>query len=329
MRVLITGGTGFIGSRLALHCLSVGHEVVVLGQTNTPVEAANRKVLTVAGARVLLGSVTDAGTVQEAVHDADVVYHMAAAQHEAHAPDRHFRDVNVGGTRNVLAASVSAGVGRFVLGSTIGVYGAPRGAHIHERSPLAPDNIYGRTKLEAEQIARSMRDQLRLVVVRISETYGPGDHRLLKLFKALKRGPFVLIGPGTNMHHPIFIDDLVEGLLLAATSQAAVGQTFVLAGKDALTTREMVATIAAQLGVTPLRVRLPLQPLLALAVVMEATLRPLGLRPPLHRRRIDFFRKSFLFFQNGGDELLGFVPKYSFAQGVEETATWYTAQGLL
>lgn len=324
MNVLVTGGTGFIGSRLALRWLEQGHRVTVLGQVNTEAEAANRALVESAGAALALASVTSRDAVARACRGVDVVYHLAAAQHEAGAPDRHFHDVNVGGTRNVVEAAVAAGVRRVVHGSTIGVFGAGGPGPVHERSPLAPDNIYGRTKLEAERLALAARARTPVVIVRISETYGPGDRRLLKLFRAIKRRRFVLIGGGDNLHHPIYVADLVDGLVRAATAEAAVGHAFVLAGAEALTTRQMVETIAARLGVAPRRLRVPLRPVLGLATAVELACRPLGLRPPLHRRRMEFFRKSFRFSLEGGRRLLGFVPKWSFAQGVEETARWYS-----
>ena len=224
MRVLITGGTGFIGSRLALRCLATGHTVKVVGQQNTAAEAANSKDLVAQGVDVMLASVTDRDCMDSAVQGVDVVYHLAAAQHEANVPDQHFWDVNVTGTRNLLDASAQAGVKRFVHGSTIGVYGGALTGIIDEESPLAPDNIYGRTKREGEQLVLSYQDRLPVVVVRIPETYGPGDYRLLKLFRAIHKRLFFMIGSGRNLHHLIYIDDLIAGLALAATAAQAPGE---------------------------------------------------------------------------------------------------------
>jgi nucleoside-diphosphate-sugar epimerase/2-polyprenyl-3-methyl-5-hydroxy-6-metoxy-1,4-benzoquinol methylase len=328
MKVLITGATGFIGSRLALRCLANGDEVVALGQVNNPVEAERRRLIDGAGAKVVVASVTDAQAVRDAVRGAQVVYHLAAAQHEAHAPDERFRDVNVNGTRTVVEAGAAEGVKRFVHGSSIGVYGATD-ALTNEHSPLAPDNIYGITKLEGESVVLSFQDRLPVVIVRISETYGPGDGRLLKLFRGIDRGAFFLIGSGTNLHHLIYIDDLLDGLLLAATKPAAVGRTLVLAGKDSVTTRQMIDTIAAELGRAPSRLHVPLWPVRAVAAVTEGVLRPLGVHPPLHRRRLDFFRKSFRFSGQEAREVLGFEPRVDFARGVAETAAFYRTRGEL
>jgi nucleoside-diphosphate-sugar epimerase len=329
MKTLITGGTGFIGSRLALKCLERGDSVRVLGQENTEAEASNRKLIEANGAEVMLAAVTDKEKVTAAVKGIDVVFHLAAAQHEANVPDQHFWDVNVTGTRNVLEASAAAGVGWLVHGSTIGVYGSAPEGTIDERTPVAPDNIYGVTKLEGERLALSYADRLPVVAIRISETYGPGDRRLLKLFRAINKRTFVMIGNGENLHHPIYIEDLIEGFLLAASCEAAVGKVLVLSGKEPVTTNEMVETIAQQLGTRVRGFRAPLAPFLALAVVVGKTCGPLGIQPPIHPRRMDFFRKSLVFSQEEASRVLGFVPQRTFEYGVRETATWYREMGYL
>jgi nucleoside-diphosphate-sugar epimerase len=329
MKALITGGTGFIGSRLALDWLERGHSVTVLGQENNAAESQNRVLIENKNGQVAICSVTDRERVFEVVHGMDVVFHLAAAQHEANVPDQTFWDINVTGTKNMLEASVNAGVKRFVYGSTIGVYGASLEGRLDEQSPVSPDNIYGTTKSEAEKQVRSFGERLSVVIIRISETYGPGDRRLLKLFSGIKRNAFFVIGHGDNLHHLLHIGDLIQGLNLASSVDEAVGKTFVLSGKQAVTTYEMVQTISAELGKTMPRLRLPLFPFLVLAAGMEAICRPLGIQPPLHRRRMDFFRKSFLFSHDQSRQFLRFEPRVSFAEGVAETAKWYREMGYL
>lgn len=329
MRVLITGGTGFIGSRLALRCLQRGDSVTLLGQVNNPAETENRRVLEERGAKVILVSVTNRDGVFEALEGIECVYHLAAAQHEANVPDQHFWNVNVTGTKNVIEGSVQTGVKKIVYGSTIGVYGDSLDGRIDEASPLQPNNVYGVTKREAEKLVLSFQEILPVVIIRISETYGPGDHRLLKLFKAIKKGIFFVLGNGKNLHHLIHIDDLIDGLFLASTVKEAQGKAFVLAGKDVLTTREMAEVVADQLGKKLPRVQIPLFPFLLLASILECTLRPLGIQPPLHKRRMDFFKKSFSFSQEQSKAVLGFVPKISFREGVADTAKWYEEMGYL
>lgn len=329
MNIIITGGTGFIGSRLALRCIEQGHHVCVYGKINTDAEKFNSEFVESAGAELCLQSVMDKDAVAKAVDGMDVVFHLAAAQHEANIQDDVFWDVNLKGTKTLINASIKAGVSRFVHGSTIGVYGSALGGVIDENSPCKPDNIYGVTKYAGEKAALECKNQLPMVIIRISETYGPGDRRLLKLFKGIDKGRFPIIGKGDNIHHLIYIDDLIDGLLLAAHSEKAVGEIFVLAGKEPLTTTEMVRTVAGVLGKSDKCLKLPLLPFMMAAIVMETALSPTGIQPPLHRRRMDFFKKSYLFSQSKSAEILQFLPKTSFKIGTAKTAGWYRQHGLL
>lgn len=329
MNVLITGGTGFIGSRLALKCAKRGHSVRVLGQENTEAETSNANLIRSKGIEVLLVNVLNFDEVRDSVKDADVVFHLAAAQHESNVPDQHFWDVNATGTKNLLDACIAAQVKRFVYGSTIGVYGARVEGVLDEETPVSPDNIYGVTKLAAERLVQSHMDQLSSVIIRISETYGPGDRRLLKLFRAIGDRTFFMIGDGNNRHHPIYIDDLTEGLLLSAKSDAASGKVIILAGKEHLTTKEMVSVIADQLGVSPREFHVPLVPLLLAATVIGRVFPALGVHPPIYKRRMDFFTRNLVFSQERSSRVLGFTPEYSFEHGVYLTARWYQENSFL
>lgn len=326
---MITGGTGFIGSRLASRCMERGDEVVILAQVNTQAERENTAELEKQGLSIVIGGVTDKDSVQKAVAGCDVVFHLAAAQHEANVPDQHFWDVNVEGTRNLLDASIDAEVKRFVHGSTIGVYGVEMQGEISETSPLKPDNIYGVTKRAGEELVLSYQDRLPVTAIRISETYGPGDRRLLKLFKGIKKRKFFVIGNGENKHQLIYVDDLIDGMFLASEKEGALGEVFVLAGEEILTTNDMVDIIAETTEVKKLGFRAPMWPFYILAVIMEKTLRPLGIQPPLHRRRLDFFKKTLYFSPDKSAGLLGFKPVTDFRKGAALTAEWYQKQGML
>ena len=329
MKLLLTGGTGFIGSRLALAARKQRLDVVVTGQVNTDAESTRLKELEGAGVTITPGPIQDLEFALSVVAGCDVVIHLAAAQHEANVPDSYFEEVNVRGTRALLEASRREHVSRFVYGSTIGIYGSAAEGVLDETSPPCPDNIYGRTKLAAERVVQEYGSSLETCIVRISETYGPGDFRLLKLFRAIDRGRFLMIGPGENRRQIIHVEDLIRGLLLAAEHPSAPGQTFVMHGQEVMTTRQMVETIADILGRRIPRLWLPLWPFLAAAVAFEWIFKPLGLQPPLHRRRLDFFRKSFVFATEKSRALLGFTPQISFRDGARESAHWYRERGLL
>lgn len=329
MRIVVTGATGFIGSNLAASLARAGHDVVSTGRAENPVEKARHERLSKLGVRVDTGSLLDAGFAGRLVQGAEIVIHLAAAQHEGNVPDSYFRDVNVNGTRNLLDASVAAGVRRFVYGSTIGIYGSAGGTALDENSPPRPENIYAVTKLEAEAVVREYASRLETSIGRISETYGPDDGRLLKLFRAIDKGRFILLGSGQNLRQVIYVDDLNEALMLAAQRPEAVGETFVFCGSEVMTTTTMVDTIATVVNRRGRVPRVPVWPFRAAAAVFEATLKPMGIQPPLTQRRLDFFTKSFVFSNEKSRRLLGFEPRVRFADGAARTVDWYRQAGYL
>jgi dihydroflavonol-4-reductase len=149
------------------------------------------------------------------------------------------------------------------------------------------------------------------------------------LFRGVQKGVFFHIGNGRNLHHVIYIDDLIAGLELAATKEEAVGQLFILAGAAPITTNEMVTAVAAAVNSPAPKIRLPLPPFLWLAAILETTLRPLGIQPPLHRRRMDFFKKSFVLSAARATAVLNFTPHVDFQKGAVLTANWYKKEGYL
>jgi len=329
MKILVTGGTGFIGSRLALNYLQRKYDVIILGQDNTPAEKQNIKYLRSKGIEVVKSTVSNRIEIDRCLRGVDIVVHLAAAQHEANVPEKHFWDVNVEGTRNLLELSVKNDIKRFIHGSTIGVYGEAMDGEINEETKPRPDNIYGITKLKGEELALSFCSELAVSVVRISETYGPGDYRLLKLFKGISRKTFFIIGNGENKHQLIYVDDLIEGIHTIVDKQSAVGEVFVLAGREVLTTKEMVNVIANVLDSSPLPFTAPIFPFYVAAIVLEKALSPLGIQPPLHRRRLNFFTKSFYFSREKVTKLLDFEPDTNFSQGIAHTADWYKERNML
>jgi nucleoside-diphosphate-sugar epimerase len=329
MRIFLTGGSGFIGSRLAPLAIEAGHAVTVVTPINTPAEQARCDALAKAGIKLVIAPLEDSAVIARELQGQDVVIHLAAAQHEAEQPESYFHRVNVEGTRRLLDLAAKAGVRRFVHGSTIGVYGSAASGSLDEQSPLAPDNPYGRTKAAAEQVVRQFESPMEWAIVRISETYGPADMRLLKLFRGIKKGRFAIVGDGQNLHQLIYVDDLCRGLLAASAVPAAQKQTVVLAGSEKLTTNEMVSAVSDAVGDKKRVLHAPMWPFVLAALVFESTFRPLGLKPPLHRRRLDFFRKSFSFANAKAEQILGFSPQVGFREGARNTAAWYQANGFL
>ena len=149
-----------------------------------------------------------------------------------------------------------------------------------EDAPLRPGDVYQDTKVEGERLARAAaaRTGIELTIARPSGIYGPGDRRLLKLFRGVARRRFVVLGDGRIFYHLTYIDDLVEGFRLCGEVAAAAGRTYILAGGEVSTLNELVSLIADEAGVPPPRLHLPVWPFWMAGAACEAVCRPLGSR---------------------------------------------------
>lgn len=328
MRTLVTGVTGFTGGHLARHLLAAGHEARGLVR---PSSVGRADALAAEGMGVAVGDLTDPPTLAAACRGIEVVFHIAATYREAAQPGSSYRAINVDGTRHLLEAARAAGVRRFVHCSTGGVHGHIERPPADEDAPFAPGDVYQRTKLEAERAVADFgrREGLETVIVRPIGIYGPGDRRFLKMFRGLARGRFPMLGSGRVFYHLTYIDDLVEGFRLCGEQAAAAGRTYLLGGPEYTTLAELVALVAREVGGRPPRVRIPVWPVWLAGALCELACVPLGVEPPLYRRRVDFYRKSRAFDISRARRELGYNPAVSLPEGIRRTADWYRAQGLL
>jgi nucleoside-diphosphate-sugar epimerase len=324
VRIALTGATGYTGGRLLAALLARGDACSALAR-------ASARAPLPKDVRVVVGDLADAGALARLVENADAVVHVAAVYRTAGHPDSYYHDVNVGGTERLLQAASAAGVRRFVHTSSVGVHGDVEHPPADEQSPLAPGDVYQRTKAQAEALALEFHRArgLPVCVIRPGAIYGPRETRLLKLFRAVARGRYAIVGSGRAYYHPVFIDDLVDGYLLALERPEAVGQAFIVAGPNYVTQRELAERIAWATGARLLPFRVPLLPLRVAAALCEAVCVPFGIDPPLHRRRVEFFSKSRAFSIEKAKRLLGYAPKVDLDLGIARTVASYREAGWL
>lgn len=323
--VLVTGATGFTGKKLALELTRRGQRVRALVRGRERAEP-----LVAAGVSLYDGDIRDADAVARAAEGVDRIYHIAAVFRSAAHPDSYYHDVNTGGVSNVVAAARRHGVERTVHCSTMGVHGDLSDVPGDETSPFNPGDIYQVTKLAGEQIAReAFEADLEGVIARPMGIYGPGDLRFLKLFRAIRRRRFAMVGSGETLYHFVYIDDLVEGFILCGEHPDAAGQTYLIGGNDYITLNELVSLVAEAVGAPHPRWRVPVWPLMAAGALCEAVCRPFGIEPPLHRRRVAFFTKDRAFSNARIRAELGFEPQVDMREGIRRTARWYFDAGHL
>ena len=327
MRSLVTGATGFTGGHLARALVAQGDTVSALVRTDGPAAAALARV----GVRPALGDLRDPAALAAATADVDVVYHIAAIYRHAGLAEDTYRAVNATAVKQIIEAAARGGVKRVVHCSTVGVHGDVEHPPANEDAPLKPGDIYQVTKLEGERLAAEAAARLgiEVTIARPSGIYGPGDRRLLRLFRGVARGHWVTLGPGEIYYHLTFIDDLVEGFRLCGVHPAAANRTYILAGGEVTTLNALVGLVAEGAGVPVPSRHLPVWPFRAAGAACEAVCRPFGLEPPIHRRRVDFFTKSRAFDITRARTEIGFAPRVGLREGIRRTLDWYRNEGWL
>lgn len=330
-RILVTGVGGFIGGALFQRLVSYGLDVVGTVQFDSEVEALRER-----GFRVKKLDLTEQLSWDHLVRGRNLIFHVAAAFQETELSEAVYDRVNHHASLALAVAASDAGVSRFVHCSTVGVHGDVLELPATETTPFRPMDLYHRTKLAGElavvEFARSLpSDGMTVVVNRPAMVYGPGDTRLLKLYRTVLNGRFVMIGSGETLVHLGYIDDQVDSFLLCALAERSTvhAEAFNIASGTPIPLNELVALIAAEGGVSLRSWKIPLAPVLLAGFLCEKFCAPLGVRPPLSRRRVGFFSHNRAFDFTKARTILGYEPQWLPEKGISETIRWYRDSKLL
>ncbi len=330
---LVTGGTGFVGTALVKRLLADGERVRVLALAGDPLrEALRSEAGPEAELEIVSGDLTDEQSVSAACDGVKYVYHAAAlvsAADSYHA----FERINVGGTENVCRACLKSGVERLVVVSTSDVFGLPRADEVlTEESPYRRWNEpYADTKIAAaRRVAHYRREHgLSATIIYPGWVYGPGDRAFLPAVVDLVRdGSAYVWGRGRDFEVGfIYIDDLVEGIMLAARSRQADGQGFlILDDSSGVTPPDFYRIVAERLG-CPIRIRtLPFSLMYGVAWASQR-LYALGLvkTPLLRTMDVKSFGYNFRFSSAKARTVLGWGATTSFEEGIAPALEWFHA----
>lgn len=330
-RMLVTGAAGFIGGALLRRLAGYGCEVI--GGVLHPHEAEALR------ARSYRAEVLDLASdepFEGLVRDVDIVFHLAAMFQETEHGEATYRKVNADGALKLCQAAARAGVERFVHCSTVGVHGDVKEVPCKETSPFNPMDDYHRTKLAGElailEFARTLpSDGMVVTVNRPAMVYGPGDMRMLKLFKSILHRRFYMIGSGEVLAHLGYIEDQVDSFLLCAVAQRENVhlEAFNIASDEPITLNQLARMIADVGGVTLPRTRVPVLPVWLAGLICEVACAPVGVRPPLSRRRVGFFTHNRAFDLSKAKSRLGYQSRWDHRSGIAETIRWYREQKLV
>jgi dihydroflavonol-4-reductase len=327
MKALVTGATGFVGAAVARALNSAGWQVRVLVRGGS--DRSNLKSLAV---EVAEGDLTDSISLERALEGCAGLFHVAADYRlGARDPAQLYR-TNVEGTRNILNAARTAGVGRIVYTSSVATIGIPPdGSPGDERTPVSLSHMIGhykRSKYLAEEVAReAARAGMSVVIVNPSTPVGPGDIKptptgQLVLDAARGRMP-AYVDTGLNVVH---VDDVAAGHLLAF-ERGKPGERYILGGED-MTLQTILAQIAPLVGRTPPRIRLPYAAVLPVAYVAEAFARVTGRSGRLTLEGVRMSRKRMFFSSAKAVSELGYHWRPPL-EAFEDALRWFRERGLL
>jgi nucleoside-diphosphate-sugar epimerase len=318
-RVFVTGAHGFIGRALVERFRALGAEV--RGVDLLPGDDA----------AIVQGDLSQPGDWQSHVAGCDLLVHTAAVVGFYSSP-RGYWEGNVVAVRRALDAAVKAGVQRVVHLSSIVVFGFDFDGEVDELTPVHPNGVhYVDTKIASERVvlAAHAEGEIECAIVRPGDVYGPGSRPwTVEPVRLLKAGQVMLPDGGRGMHSPVYVDDVADGIVRAATLDPAPGRTYILTGPEHVTFADFVAHYSRMLGKPPPR-SVPYRLARAGAAALDAVARVRGARSEVTPAAIDYFMRRGTYSIARAQTELAYEPLSDLAEGMSRTEAWLRGEGLI
>jgi nucleoside-diphosphate-sugar epimerase len=323
MRAFVTGGTGFVGAHLVAALVERGDAVTCLVRSPTKARALGWSD----AVRVVAGDLDDAEALRRGCAVADVVYHLAG---RVSAEDQAaFFRANRDGTARVLEAAAAAGVGRFLLVSSLAVAGPSPPDQPHATGEeTGPVTDYGASKLAAEELVQG--SSLAWTVVRPPAVYGEWDVEFLRLFKTARFGVAPVFGDGSQRLSLVYAGDLAAALVAAATAPATVGRTYYPAHPEVVTARAVSLAAGRAMGAEPRVVPLPAPLARGLLWTIGAVAKLAGRATVLSAdKAAEFLAPAWTCSPEALTRDTGWTATTDLATGFARAVAWYRARGWL
>jgi nucleoside-diphosphate-sugar epimerase len=327
MKVLVTGGSGFLGGYVCEALAQGGHVVRALVR-----RSSNRKLLeAISSLEFAEGTVEDAASVERAMVGIDAVIHCAGLVKAKTAAD--FFTTNVGGTKNLVEAAKNATtVKRFVFVSSLAAIGPSK-----DGGPISPDQEprpvtqYGRSKLEAERLVRAAKDDLHVVVIRPPLVYGPRDNETLEFFQWVSRGVRLSYGDGTNTLSIVYAADAADACIRALDADVPSGSAYFIDDGIAHVWKDFIGEIERGVGKkTFIRFGIPLPIVKAYAALSEGYGKLADKAVMVTRDKFnELAEPRWVVDASTARSELGWTSKMSMQDGIARAAVWYREHGLL
>ncbi len=319
--VLVTGATGFTGAVLVEKLLKAELKVRALARQSSNIEPFEGLDI-----QWFRGEVYDEQIIRQAMEDVSYVFHVAAAFRDAKSTEQDYRNVHLVSTQLIVKEAVkNPDFKRLIHVSTMGVHGHIENPPGDENSPFSPGDDYQITKAEADKWLTefSSTSSFPYTIIRPCAIYGPGEKRLLKLFKMATKTYFPILGSGKCWYHLVHVEDLANAMIVAATEEKALGEAFIIGSKEPIKLEDMAAIIAKEYGRKIQVFRAPIWPFFLIADICELVCKPFKIEPPIYRRRVAFYSKDRNFSTEKMQEVLGYTPLWGNEEGIVQSARWY------
>lgn len=317
MRVFITGASGFIGRALYDRYAAEGHEVTGCDLMPDP------------GRGVVAGDVGQPGGWQEHASGCELFIHTAASVSLRMERAEEIWRTNVLGTANAVTAAERAGAKRFVHFSSVTVFGFEFPDGVDERYPVRFTFVpYPDSKISTEQVVLQahIEGRVRCTIVRPGDVYGPRSRVWAQIpAELIRERRFILPGGGRGIHSPVYIDNLVDGVVLAAASEDAVGQIFTLSDGVGVPYRDFFTPYAQLVGRRLITLPAPLA--LGVAAVAQRAARLAPGDNEINPGAARYLLRRGTYSNSKARSILGWEPRVNVQDGLERTVAWLREEG--
>lgn len=302
MKILVTGGTGFIGNYLVKYLKKKNNEIFVLSRNKKNVDLINSL-----GAIPLVGDIKDKKFLIKCLTGVDICFHLAAIRSDWGYSWDDYYQANVVFTENLLKASVGK-IKHFIYLSSV--------------KAIIPDTPYGKSKLLGEKMALKYFTQqnLPLTIVRPAIVYGPGDDPsgfMNKLISLIMSGKFLIVGSGKNLFQMVYISDLIDALWLAMKEKGK-GNVFTIAGKDSVALNNLVSIIKDNLGKNIIPLKIPVCIAKIIGLLTEKLFPYISQKEPIiTRNKVRILTESKVYDISKAESLLSYRPKVGCKEGIK------------
>jgi len=326
MKVLVTGGNGFIGSHLVDELLKRGADVYCLVR-----KGSDSRFLNAMKATLIHGDLTQKDLLAKVVSEKDCVYHLSGVKRAK--LDQTYYGVNHIGTKNLVEACVQYNpqIKKFIFVSSLAACGpSPDGHLIKEDEQCLPITHYGKSKLQGEQAVLKWKDKIPVVIVRPPVVYGPRDRDLLSYFRWINRGVGIFIGEGKSLLSFCYVQDLISGMLMAEEHPDSNGQVYFIANEQTYSWNAVAECIADCLGKQLFNIHFPRLVALFLSFSMETFSFFSRKSVILNREKIlEASQPYWVCDVSKAKKMLGFQSVFNLEEGIEHTVQWYRREAWL